>query len=440
MRCRDWCRDRWDDLLRRLRYRKPSATRITGRHATPVVAVGGTASETLAALDALSVVWAASVSLAEAGALADVTAATSSLTHVDELLAGADAVSALTGAAVSLTEAGSAAETVSALAGLAVTGTETGTAADTVSDVAGFKPGASEAAAAADSLSVQTAYHVTVAESGAATDSANVPGSAYPNLPAGMSIDTAHIMEFTTATMNGWTTDSPQSSHYNIRDASTYSPGGGVTAPANPQASPPEIGEMTYPAGWGAGSAPGHVFGPSITGNGWKHLYVCYTVQLSSNWYGNSSGTNKIGYVWLHSNPTVFLVAHGPGAGGQYWELDLQNVPSNPSYHLNANVGSETGDVTLGLWQRIEIELICNTPGTGDGVFRMWMTNYASDGSIAYGPTKIAEYTNVEYAGSGQSTSWESITWYPVWGGTSGSVPAQQYMWIDRIAYAGATS
>ncbi len=258
----------------------------------------------------------------------------------------------------------------------------------------------------------------------------------YPDLPTNYVMPPGYVDEFTDSTLTeGIFGPDPSHPYLAQRDASSYAPGGGVTPPANPPASPPYIGEITYPAGWVAGSAPAHLYSSNLTGLGWTHIYVAYTVQLSSNWYGQSSGTNKIGYVWVHNNPSVFLVAHGQANGLLSWEVDLQNVPTGAA-RLTANLGQNSA-VTRGLWQRVEMELVANTPGTADGVVRLWLTSYNSGGRPIGGPIKILEYRNIEFTDASQSNVWQSVTWYPVWGGVGGTLPATQYQWMDRLAVAG---
>ena len=263
---------------------------------------------------------------------------------------------------------------------------------------------------------------------------------AYPNLPTGYSIPTGYVDEFTNSGLaegafglvgGGFT----------IRDASTYNPGGGITPPSHAPASPNPIGEVALPTGFPGGNTPGSVWTKDFTTNNWTHLYMAITVQLSSNWYGNGSGVNKVLIANIHQNPCFVLSASGSGTGALVWQFRLQNLgigaggTAGSAVNLNANLGS--GAVTRGLWQRVEVEAIGNTPGVSDGVLRMWLTNYNSSGQVVSGPTKIAEYTNVGWSASGQSNLWNAVSWNPIWGGIGGTIPATQYQWMDRLAVGG---
>ena len=219
-----------------------------------------------------------------------------------------------------------------------------------------------------------------------------------------------------------------------VRDASSYQPGGGVTAPVSPPSSPSFIAEAAYPAGFSAGSAPGFIYSTGLPE--WTHLYMAITVQLSSNWYGQSSSENKVIVGFIHGNPCLIVSATGRGSGTMTWTFHLQNLGLGASdINLTANVGDAT--VTRGLWQRVEIEVIGNTPGVYDGVARMWITDYDNRGQVVSGPGKVAEYTNIGWSSRSQSNTWEVVKWDPIWGGIGGTVPERQYMWLDRLAIGG---
>ncbi len=253
----------------------------------------------------------------------------------------------------------------------------------------------------------------------------------YPNLPSGLTIPSGYVDEFTNSSLNEGIYSNGGGAVQ--RNASTYTPSGGVTSPVNPPASPPYIGEMAYPVGFAGGGAPGNVNSADFSGNGYTHLYIAITVQFSSNFVGNPSGVNKTIYAWIHNNPCFYLSAQGSGTGELDWQMRLQNLGTGASaINLVNNVA--TGAVTRGSWQRIEVELMANTGGASNGVARMWVTNYNGDGSVASGPTLVANYTNIQWSGSGQSTNWNYIQWTPVWGGIGGTVGAVQYQWLDRMA------
>ncbi len=164
-------------------------------------------------------------------------------------------------------------------------------------------------------------------------------------------------------------------------------------------------------------------------------MYLSFTVQLSSNWVSHSSGVNKVVIANIDNQPMFVASA----TNGATWEMRLQDLEADPkggARNLGPNLAG--GAVTKGLWQQVEVQLVANTPGQANGIVRVWLTNFGSDGNVVNGPTKVTEYTNVGWVGSGHSTSWNKASWNPIWGGVGGpNVPVQQYMWMDQLAVGG---
>jgi hypothetical protein len=259
------------------------------------------------------------------------------------------------------------------------------------------------------------------------------PSGSSPNLPTGYSIPTGYMDQFSsTSALEG--IFSPMYS-VGIRNASSYTPSG-VASPKNPPASAYGIGEMVYPAGFSSsGIAPGIVWSQDFTGNGWTGLFLSFTVQLSSNWVSHSSGVNKVVIANIDGHP-MFVASAQSGSSWQVRLQDLEADPAGSARNLDANLAS--APVTKGLWQRVDVQLVTNTPGQANGIVRMWLTSYNSSGQVVSGPTKVSEYSNVGWVASGHSTAWNKASWNPIWGGSGGSnVPVQQYMWMDQFAIGG---
>ena len=257
----------------------------------------------------------------------------------------------------------------------------------------------------------------------------------YPNLPQGDSLPSIMVDEFTDSGLtNGGFLLQPTVYE---RDASTYDPGGGVKPPGPGPASPPYIAEQVFPTGWPSGYYPGTI-STGLTSLNWTHVYVALVVQLSSNWYGDASTVNKVMFANIHGDPCFILSATGSGSRTLNWQVRLQDMGLPPTdVNLNADLGHDA-TAERGVWYRLEVELVANTPGVADGTLRLWSTKYNGDGTIATGPTKILEYTNVGWSAAGQSAVWEGVYWRPVWGGAGGPpVPATQYEWVDRFAVGG---
>jgi hypothetical protein len=293
---------------------------------------------------------------------------------------------------------------------------------------AGSTPGTFKVIAKAASANVADTVPVSVT---AAPPPPPQGSGSFPNLPSGYTVPSGYVDDFNASSVGIF---SPMYT-IGIRDASTYSPSG-VAAPRNAPTSPSGIGEALYPAGFSSsGIAPGIVWSNDFTGNGWSGLYLSFTVQLSSNWVSHSSGVNKVVIANIDGHPMFVASA----ANGSYWQMRLQDLEADPkgaARNLEPNLAS--APVTKGLWQRVEVQLVANTPGQANGVVRVWLTSFGSDGSPVSGPTKVTEYTNVGWVASGHSTSWNKASWNPIWGGTGGAnVPVQQYMWMDQLAIGG---
>lgn len=182
---------------------------------------------------------------------------------------------------------------------------------------------------------------------------------------------------------------------------------GSPTLSSDPTApvSPPEIVRATYSAGFGSGSAPWAV--ERALNSRPTSLYYRFAVKHSANFQGQGSGTNKLGFVWIDGGPDFFISAEGIGAGNLTVNARIQGVPDAREY-LPPNQGP-SGVISRGNWHIIEVQLISNSPGAANGTVRVWLDN-----------TRIIEYTNVQFAGSGESNTWEVVSVFPIWGGGVG--------------------
>lgn len=233
-------------------------------------------------------------------------------------------------------------------------------------------------------------------------------GSKNPNEPAGYSKITDQ--PFNSLTADGWRVDG--GSPTLLTDA---------TAPVSPSG----IARAPMPAGMRAG---GGIWTLERSLPGTNKVYMSMTFKLSSNYQGEPSGTNKLGFVWVHDNPSIFLSTEGGGSGNLIATVRLQNVPDarGNGNGLPPNLG-KSGVVSRGVWHTWEVELISNSNGAANGVARWWL-----DGVL------IGEHTNVQYASSGQSRTFNLASVAPIWGGMGGTVSSTQSIDYDNVYLSGS--
>jgi hypothetical protein len=159
-------------------------------------------------------------------------------------------------------------------------------------------------------------------------------------------------------------------------------------------------------------------------------------VKLSPNWYGNPSGVNKLYHVWVSgvnrlvasatgeaSNPLVPQIRL-QGLGGLY--SDGTKAPAE-DVNLNPNVAGQTSiKFERGQWYRWEVLTSAGTPGGANGTIDWWING-----------VHVGHYTGIPYVPPGGSPTWEIFKWDPTWGGMGGTVPADQFMYVDHIRISG---
>jgi len=188
--------------------------------------------------------------------------------------------------------------------------------------------------------------------------------------------------------------------------------------------SPPNVGQITYPAGFtGGGYAPAQAWKSGLLALGFRQLYVRFGVKLSANWQSHPSGVNKIGFVWMHGQPVAYWSAQDSSL---IPEIRIQGTGEGAR-----NLVPLSGTLQGGGWHVWETLFQTNTPGQPDGICRWWL-----DGIL------VGDYRDVMWAGAGQVNLWgenqDSVSWFPIWGGISGTTLGQeQQMSMDHFYVSG---
>ena len=210
-----------------------------------------------------------------------------------------------------------------------------------------------------------------------------------------------------------------------------------IVTDATAPKSPSSVAQIRYPAGFTAGGSPGGTERPLP--NGTHTVYTAMWIKLSSNFYGQSSSTNKVSHVWINGINRAYTMVSGTGSGSLVPRVGLQQLASSynavaqggegidGSSNLNPNVAGQTGvTFSRGVWHKWEVVLYGGTPGNADGTVDWWL-----DG------VKIGHYTGIPFVSSGGSNTWDILKWDPTWGGIGGTVPADMYMWMDHFYISG---
>jgi hypothetical protein len=80
-----------------------------------------------------------------------------------------------------------------------------------------------------------------------------------------------------------------------------------------------------------------------------------------------------------------------------------------------------------GRWQRWEILIRANHPGSSDGEVRWWIDSRL-----------VGEVGQVPLVRPAQSAEWTRISWNPTWGGVGGRLGRPQFMDMDDIYLSAA--
>jgi hypothetical protein len=218
--------------------------------------------------------------------------------------------------------------------------------------------------------------------------------------------------DFTAKVENGWT-DRGDAAFSIVQD------------PTAPQ-SPASVGQALFTAGPKDGTGPIKTGFTTTTKP--RGLFIDLWIKVSPNWVGHSSNVNKVLHLWINGGNRAYLNLAGNGSGTLAPRVELQGVNEVP-VSRNLYPTANAPNATRGVWHRWEILLIANTPGKPDGVARWWV-----DGKLK------GDYSNINYVPVAPSRGayWSLIDWNPTWGGRYGTIPAPQWMQIDRLTVSGA--
>lgn len=181
--------------------------------------------------------------------------------------------------------------------------------------------------------------------------------------------------------------------------------------------SPPDVLEITYPAGFEGGSAPGTVVKrlPGLT-----EVYVGLWWRAPAGWQGHNSNVNKIQFLFPAEDGDITLVMYGPPEG----PFELRVLPQFrglPSEWLLPS--ADPTAVTLGEWHRIEwLVVMSSREGAADGICRWWL-----DGRLQ------GDYTQLRFP----TTTFTEYKLSPTWGGVGDRKQREESFRFDHTRISG---
>lgn len=239
----------------------------------------------------------------------------------------------------------------------------------------------------------------------------------YPNKPAGLSLITERPY---TSNPDGWPTAARSGSVSNVSDA---------TAPY----SPPGCEDFIYPAGLASGDS---IVEQKFTfSSGVRKLYIAIVFEMSSNFVGDNSFVNKIGFVEPGNIGSIIVNANGAGNVSQYQPEIRTQANAGTDRNMGPNVAGNTGyTFPRGSWVIWEMYFVLNsTPTTADGTCDCWIQALGQDAN----PVHTHHLTGQMWDNAGNLfTAYDEEK---IWGGNSGTtLAAQQSIRMDHIGIFGA--
>ncbi|MEP6571808.1 MAG: hypothetical protein ABJD11_03900 [Gemmatimonadota bacterium] len=210
---------------------------------------------------------------------------------------------------------------------------------------------------------------------------------------------------------------------FNARVEDGWLDRGGLAFSVKPDATAPSsanIGSAFYHVGYVAGTAPINTW-HTVPGN-MTTIYLAFSVRLSPNWVGHSSGVGKIFHLWIGGFNRVVLSATGVGSAPLRARISLQRA-NIPGGSLNLDPYPAAPDLTRGVWHRWEVIAVANTGGQANGSIQWWVDGVPA-GSV----------TGLNIVPANCLNRWTQVNWNPTWGGQLGTtLPASQTMDMDDV-------
>jgi hypothetical protein len=129
--------------------------------------------------------------------------------------------------------------------------------------------------------------------------------------------------------------------------------------------------------------------------------------------------------LFINNKVTVVLGVLGAGTGNLYPSICLDAGP-DPRLGMYLPLNVAKIPMSRGQWHRLEYVVVANTPGVRDGQATWWL-----DGQM------LAHYTDIAWVPAGAPNYWMQLSIDPIWGGVGGTLPADQFLYIDHLYASG---
>jgi hypothetical protein len=192
--------------------------------------------------------------------------------------------------------------------------------------------------------------------------------------------------------------------------------------------SPPNVGQITFPAGFQGGSAAGRSWPGGLRS---RTLHVAAWLRFSPNFQSHATGINKVFHFFIDDVNRLFFQANGGGLAPAIGLQQLAAPFNNGAGHVgtavllspNLDPGAR---MTRGQWHRVDLLLRGNTPGVANGAVMAFLNG-----------RKVLDHEGIMFAAEGGDGRWRGFNWSPTWGGTGDLVAEEMYIQLDHIVISG---
>jgi uncharacterized protein YjdB len=200
-----------------------------------------------------------------------------------------------------------------------------------------------------------------------------------------------------------------------------------VTDPTAPRSASNVIHGI-FPAGGAGGTAPFRVERP-FASQRYSTIFECVWLMHSPNFTDNGNIGTKVSFYRGSGQNHYWGFESASGKDQFYFLVELQGGGGDRTIRTSVTQGPGTAvfqALPTGMWRRYEVLVSANTPGTANGILKVW-----ADGVL------IINLSDVAWWGAGQTPSWIGIAWEPVYGGVLHPIPVTMFQAIDHWYVSG---